>query len=136
MTNKEAIEILSVIRHSPSVDVFNKLPNSDNIIELNYKGAFDLAIKALEEAEERNKLKLICAIDNYIVGSLDTGDCPIQLTDERILGIGDRYLQLKQERIHEKKDCKDCIHYEGEDYPCDMASCTSENRRRWRYRGD
>ena len=61
---------------------------------------------------------------------------PLQLTNEQILGIGDRYIQLKRERIFEKKDCKDCIHYEGEDYPCDMASCTPENRRRWRYRGD
>lgn len=60
---------------------------------------------------------------------------PLQLTDEQILGIGDRYLQLKQERTYEKKDCKDCIHYEGDD-TCDMLDCNSENKSRWRYRGD
>lgn len=61
---------------------------------------------------------------------------PLQLTDEQILGIGDRYIQLKRERTYEKKDCRDCIHYEGEDSPCDIMDCSSENKRRWRYRGD
>ena len=50
MTNKEAIEILSVIRRTPSVDVFNTLPNTtDSCIDFDYRSAFDLAIKALEE---------------------------------------------------------------------------------------
>lgn len=65
MTNKEAIAILSVIRHSPSVDIFNKLPNSDNIIELNYKGAFDLAIKALVFAESQRLCCDNCVNHNY-----------------------------------------------------------------------
>ncbi len=52
MTNKEAIKILSVLRHTPSVDVFNTLPNtSDSCIEFDYRGALDLAIKALEDVE-------------------------------------------------------------------------------------
>ena len=50
MTNKEAIEILSVIRRTPSVDVFNTLPNTtDSCIDFDYRSALDLAIKALEE---------------------------------------------------------------------------------------
>ena len=60
---------------------------------------------------------------------------PLQLTDEQILGVGNRYLQLKQERIFENKDCKYCIYYEGEDHPCGMLDCNNENKRRWRYRG-
>lgn len=85
MTNKEAIEILSIVRRTPSVDVFNILPNSANsCVEFDYRSALDLAIKALEEAEERNKLKLICAIDNHIVGSLDTRDCPTTLIPKQI----------------------------------------------------
>ena len=52
MTNEEAIKILSVLRHTPSVDVFNTLPNtSDSCIEFDYRGVFDLAIKALETGE-------------------------------------------------------------------------------------
>ncbi len=50
MTNKEAIEILSVIRHTPSVEVFNTLPNSaDSYVGFDYREAFNLAIKTLEE---------------------------------------------------------------------------------------
>lgn len=49
---------------------------------------------------------------------------PLQLTNEQILGIGDRYLKLKQERILEKQNCKDCIHYLGEeDHPCNRVDC-------------
>ena len=54
MTNKEAIEVLSVIRRTPSVDIFNTLPNTaDSCIEFDYRSAFDLAIKALEFAESQ-----------------------------------------------------------------------------------
>ena len=63
------------------------------------------------------------------------GNAEIELTDDQILAIGDEYAKLKREHIFKNKDCKDCIHYEGEDYPCDMGGCTSENKRRWRYRG-
>ena len=45
---------------------------------------------------------------------------PLQFTNEQILDIGDRYIQLKQERTFEKKTCKDCIHsglcYKENDY--------------------
>ena len=84
MTNKEAIEILSVIRRSPSVDIFNKLPNSDNIIELNYKGAFDLAIKALEERPQGEWLKsdvpesilAKCSLCGFDCGAYTHNFCP------------------------------------------------------------
>lgn len=62
MTNKEASEILSVIRHTPSVDVFNTLPNtSDSCIEFDYRSAFDLAIQALTDIE---KLREFCKFNN------------------------------------------------------------------------
>lgn len=36
------------------------------------------------DPEERNKLKLICAIDDHIIGSFDTGDCPTILKPKQI----------------------------------------------------
>lgn len=66
MTNKEAIAILSVIRHTPSVDVFNKLPNSsDSCIEFDYRGALDCAIKALVFAESQRLCCDNCVNHNY-----------------------------------------------------------------------
>lgn len=59
MTNKEAIRILSNMIHDDKVIYGDKpKPSID---------ALDLAIKALEDIEEWNKLRLICANDGIIV---------------------------------------------------------------------
>ena len=63
MTNREAIEVLQDIKEHPSMSV-----------ELSEEyEALDLAIKALEDAEEWNKLKLLCANEGVIVYKVKEG---------------------------------------------------------------
>ena len=54
MTNKEAIKVLQVIRNTPSVAIFNRLPDDDNTVNFDYIPALELAIKALEILDDVN----------------------------------------------------------------------------------
>lgn len=83
MTNKEAIAILKPL-FEQCKGTNECLGYIEHYFSKDEELALDLAIKALEEVEERNKLKLICAVDNRIVGSLDTGDCPTILKPKQI----------------------------------------------------
>lgn len=95
MTNKEAIKILSVLRHTPSVDVFNTLPNtSDSCIEFDYRGALDLAIKALEEKiQKENKVNVICFVDGEEVARFENVNNDITsdfVSLKALLGFGEK----------------------------------------------
>ena len=56
MTNKEAKKMFEIIRNTPSVQVFNKLPDdiqdSDNVLGIDWKDLLDTAIAALNKCEE------------------------------------------------------------------------------------
>lgn len=58
MTNKEAKVMFEIIRNSPSVVLFNKLPDdsqgSDNVLEINWQDLLDTAIAALRKCEEND----------------------------------------------------------------------------------
>ena len=58
----------------------------------------------------------------------------VELTDEQILAIGDRYAELKRERIFKNKDCKDCKFYEddGVHSNCSRDCCDKDH---WMYGG-
>ena len=59
MTNKEAKVMFEIIRNTPSVTVFNKLPEdiqgSDNVLGINWQDLLDTAIKALSKRAEAEK---------------------------------------------------------------------------------
>ena len=65
MTNQEAAKILEIIRNTPSVEVFNKLPDNDDTLNFDYKEALNLAIKALEFAESQRLCCDNCVNRNY-----------------------------------------------------------------------
>ena len=65
MTNQEAEKILEIIRNTPSVEVFNKLPDNDDTLNFDYKEALNLAIKALEFAESQRLCCDNCVNRNY-----------------------------------------------------------------------
>lgn len=56
MTNKEAKVMFEIIRNTPSVVLFNKLPDdsqgSDNVLEINWQDLLDTAIAALRKCEK------------------------------------------------------------------------------------
>lgn len=57
MTNQEAIEILNQ----------QKYPYPEHYKDIEVNEALDLAIKALEDAEEWRKLTAVCAFDGYVI---------------------------------------------------------------------
>lgn len=56
MTNKEAKVMFEILRNTPSVLVFNKLPDgsqgSDNVLGINWQDLLDTAIAALRKCEK------------------------------------------------------------------------------------